>query len=73
MMMKREDAPQHPCPSRPGAESSRFEESTGFPQLSDHALAFAMSCRRLFQALWALRYAGLCLRYMVDIVYPTES
>lgn len=41
--------------------------------LSAHALACAMSHRQLLQGLWVLRKAGLCVRYTVDIVSPTES
>ena len=47
--------------------------SIGLLQQSAHTLAFAVSHHQLLHGLWALRYAGLCLRYMGDITSPMES
>lgn len=45
----------------------------GLLQPPAHTLAFAMSHHQPLHGLWALRYAGLCLRYTADIASPTES
>lgn len=53
-------------------QSSRFEESTGFPQLSDHAqpLQWVAASYSRLSGHWGMLAS---VWYIVDIVYPTES